>query len=433
MKRNVKFSIFTSEKLKKGYPIKMVIRKDTRRKVFSLNLFAELHQWDDKSERFNLDGRTKGLHPERIQNNAFLNRISTQAYDIIDDFEKNHVDWSVNQFQDRFVNLSKKGKIEPYFESVISTLKETKHIGNARSYEGALHVLQLFDKNFSARFFNEIDIKYVKAFDKWLQKPRDVTGKGGKVVQHGECAGNTRKYYIKSLRAILNMAIKDGEASTTSYPFGKGGFEIAKLEEETTKRYLPTTELQKLKDSIGQTDATEVARRFFLFSYYCFGISFIDMAMLTSKNLIKHEGGIYIVYKRQKTKNKKKVLPIQIRITDEIQSQLDWFVKNTTPLELYLLPIVSVSGYEGEGLYKHIRNRYKKYRASLFNLAVELEIHDITLTSYVSRHTMAMTLQGNNIPREVISQIMGHSDLSTTNVYLDSFGSSVIDEAAKVL
>ncbi|MFR9504407.1 MAG: hypothetical protein SNH73_08190 [Rikenellaceae bacterium] len=35
--------------------------------------------------------------------------------------------------------------------------------------------------------------------------------------------------------------------------------------------------------------------------------------------------------------------------------------------------------------------------------------------------------------REVISQILGHSDLTTTNTYLDSFGSSVIDEAAKVL
>ena len=46
---------------------------------------------------------------------------------------------------------------------------------------------------------------------------------------------------------------------------------------------------------------------------------------------------------------------------------------------------------------------------------------------------MAMTLQGNNIPREVISQILGHSDLETTNTYLDSFGSSIIDEAAKVL
>ena len=62
-----------------------------------------------------------------------------------------------------------------------------------------------------------------------------------------------------------------------------------------------------------------------------------------------------------------------------------------------------------------------------------MDLKNINLTSYVSRHTMAMTLQNNNISREVISQILGHNDLETTNTYLDSFNSNVIDEAAKVL
>ena len=58
---------------------------------------------------------------------------------------------------------------------------------------------------------------------------------------------------------------------------------------------------------------------------------------------------------------------------------------------------------------------------------------DYHLTSYVSRHTMAMTLQYNQIPREIISQMLGHADLETTNTYLDSFDNKVINEAAKVL
>jgi len=65
-------------------------------------------------------------------------------------------------------------------------------------------------------------------------------------------------------------------------------------------------------------------------------------------------------------------------------------------------------------------------------LAEELGI-DYHLTSYVSRHTMAMTLQYNQIPREIISQMLGHADLETTNTYLDSFDNKVINEAAKVL
>lgn len=46
---------------------------------------------------------------------------------------------------------------------------------------------------------------------------------------------------------------------------------------------------------------------------------------------------------------------------------------------------------------------------------------------------MAMTLQSNNIAREVISQMLGHKDMKITNTYLDSFDTNTIDEAAKVL
>ena len=52
---------------------------------------------------------------------------------------------------------------------------------------------------------------------------------------------------MKQLRSILNLAIEAKEASRSTYPFGKGGFEVAKLEEETEKRYLPTEYLVKLK------------------------------------------------------------------------------------------------------------------------------------------------------------------------------------------
>ena len=112
---------------------------------------------------------------------------------------------------------------------------------------------------------------------------------------------------------------------------------------------------------------------------------------------------------------------------------MDWFASNTILVEDYLLPIVSIPGYKGEQLYNHIRSRFGRNNKNLANLAQALGITDMKLTSYVSRNTMAMTLKDNQVPREVISQILGHSDLATTNTYLDSFASSVIDEAVKVL
>lgn len=348
-----------------------------------------------------------------------VNAKKSEILRIIADFDANKIDWTLNQFEQEFFHYSNKGNVKEFFENLIQTYKDTNHIGNANCYSRTLHVLELFDEKLPERVFPEIDIKYVKSFDVFLQKR--------------ECKGNTRKFYFKTLRAVLNKAIQDGEASETTYPFGKGGFSISALEEETAKRYLPHDSMMKLKTTVMDNAVLERTRRLFLFSYYCYGISFIDAALLTKKNIIRYNSGNYIVYKRNKTKEAKKVKPIQIKITPEIQELMDWFSANTLLVEDYLLPIVSIAGYKGEQLYNHIRSRFGRNNKNLTNLAKVLEITDMKLTSYVSRHTMAMTLQDNQVPREVISQILGHSDLATTNTYLDSFASSVIDEAVKVL
>ena len=198
----------------------------------------------------------------------------------------------------------------------------------------------------------------------------------------------------------MNQAKREGVGSEAAYPFVKGGFEIAKLEEATEKRYLPPQDLQKLKDTPAQNPQNEYARQLFLFSYYCYGMSFVDMAYLTTDHIQRLADGNYIVYKRNKIKHQKNATAIRIHITPEIQGLIERLKSASPTVENYLLPIITCSGY---------------------------------LTSYVSRHTMAMTLQYNKIPREIISQMLGHADLETTNTYLDSFDNKVINEAAKVL
>lgn len=415
------FKMWVADKYryKGGYAIWLVVRKNNKRKVIALGIYAEPQQWDDKQEMFVTDKRVAKLHPKCIELNNWLIQKKSEILNIIAEFEKNKIDWTLNQFEREFFHYSQKGNVKDYFEKLIQTYKATNHIGNAACYNRTLHMLELFDAKFADRVFPEIDIKYVKSFDVFLQKR--------------ECKGNTRKFYFKALRAALNKAIQDGEASESTYPFGKGGFSVTSLEEETIKRYLPHEDMETLKNREVKSRSQELARRMFLFSYYCYGISFIDAALLTKKNIIRYNGGNYIVYKRNKTKEAKRAKPIKIRITKEIQNLLDWFSINTSLVEDYLLPIVSISGYRGEQLYNHIRSRFVRNNKNLSNLAKTLGITDMKLTSYVSRHTMAMTLQDNHVPREVISQILGHSDMATTNIYLDSFTSSVIEEAVKVL
>ncbi len=416
------------------HPIYLRIAKNGQKKFIGLDITATSNQWDDAYGRFKKDKR---INPSHEKYNAYLNEQETKAEKIKKEFEDNKIDWTLNQFEDAFLNQSKKGKVKSFMVNLIKTLRDTNHIGNANSYQRTLDMLEIFDKNFDTKIFSEIDIKFVKAFDTFLQMPRETvytSTKGNKrIVQRNGCSGNTRRIYLKSLRAVLNMAIQQKEASQATYPFGKGGFEVAKLGEETEKRYLPSEYLLKIKTLKSDKKVNEYARQLFLFSYFCYGMSFVDMSLLTNANIKRYENGLYIVYRRHKTKNSQGSKPINIRLTEELQWLITGLAEYKQPVDNYLLPIITVDKLAGEKLYNHLKTRLKKFNSYLDSLAEEFGISDINLTSYVSRHTMAMSLQNNDVPREVISQILGHKDLKTTNTYLDSFNSNIIDEAVKVL
>ena len=43
------------------------------------------------------------------------------------------------------------------------------------------------------------------------------------------------------------------------------------------------------------------------------------------------------------------------------------------------------------------------------------------VTSYTIRHSFAMTLKEQNVPIEMISELLGHKSIKTTQIYLRSF------------
>ncbi len=404
-----KFVLHKGNKRKDGtYPVSLRVIHHMRTRYFPTGLITKVEEWDEKAERFVCNKKICPMYPEY---NSRLVELAAKARNIEWNFEKEGIFWTLNQFEDAFMHKSKQSKFLDFAMKCIQTMKETGHIGNARVWENSIDNIKLFDNKLSTRIFQEIDIRYVNAYNAFMEKK-------------GWC-GNTRKHNMKTLRAILNRAILEKECSANFYPFGKGGFCVSALDEETNKRYLSDESLQKLMNRKSKSKTREVARHLFLFSYFCYGMSYIDMANLTKKNIQMESGKQYIVYKRQKTRNSKGAKFIRIPINDDLNRLLLWFKENTTLIGKYLLPIVSID-YNGEKLYEHQRRRLAKYNNNLKNLAEEFELPE-KLTSYVSRHSMAMTLQEDGTPREIISQIMGHRDLKTTNTYLDSFSNSLIE------
>ena len=81
-------------------------------------------------------------------------------------------------------------------------------------------------------------------------------------------------------------------------------------------------------------------------------------------------------------------------------------------------------------------NRIHKVRGQINRelklLASEIGINS-KLTTYVARHSFATVLKRSGVSIELISELMGHADISTTKIYLDSFENEQVDAAMKNL
>ena len=55
------------------------------------------------------------------------------------------------------------------------------------------------------------------------------------------------------------------------------------------------------------------------------------------------------------------------------------------------------------------------------------------VTTYVARHSFASVLKKSGVNIALICEALGHSDLTTTQIYLDSFDNEQVDEAMKNL
>lgn len=192
------------------YAVRLCITKNKRRKYIALELYADPAYWDEAGEQFiilrNLKGaEQKAENKQREADNALLVKYKARAREIVERFEIEGIDWTLNQFEDAFLNTSKQGKFNAYFTDRIAELHATGHIGNSQTYKQTQDMLRSYDRKLDQRLFSDIDLRYVRGFDMFLQKR--------------SCCGNTRKFYFKALRAILNRANAEGVGSVATYPF----------------------------------------------------------------------------------------------------------------------------------------------------------------------------------------------------------------------
>lgn len=381
-------------------PIYLRITKKGALKHLSLNMHAHEEQWDKQFSRFKKDKRK---NPSYEEDNRLLNTYEKKADEIMKQLSENGDGWTLDQFMNAFIKKETQGSVSEYLELHINNWKEKGHYGNSKIYSELARKLINTFPNYKKLTFNQIDIRFVNQFDHEMEK------KG--------LTGNTRSRFHRTLKALINKAIKEKIADEKYYPYGNKGFSTGSIEQETQKRYLDDHTLTQFKEKESIQLHIEQARKIFLFCFYAHGMSFVDAARLTNENIISLNGKRYIEYKRQKTKNFK-AKPIIFAISPEIESLFAWFKSNGTLIGDYLLPIVSRDSYQGQELYNHIMNRYKRVSKNLKAYCKEIGLKN-SISTYWSRHTFAQRIITLGVGQ--VQQALGHKSLSTTQTYLAGF------------
>ncbi len=98
----------------------------------------------------------------------------------------------------------------------------------------------------------------------------------------------------------------------------------------------------------------------------------------------------------------------------------------------YLFPILSTFHKTDIQRVNRVNRVLAIINKSLKGIGEELNL-PIDLTTYVARHSYATVLKRSGVSTSIISESLGHSSEKVTQIYLDSFENSQIDEAMKNL
>lgn len=390
-----------------SYPIKFRITLNRKSVYVSTKFSVAEEHWHPHRKEIKAAARGK------IKVNETNNRLQKERLKIVDAIDNLHDSGRLETMSVRDIKAHILGKGEihnlyAYFEKIIDQLLEADKIGNARVYRTTLLSIQNYmgEKDFPMKF---ITYAWLTDYETWyLSKVhKTIKGKDKKNTLNG------LSVHMRTLRALLNRAIKSGHLPQNNYPFKQ--YKIAS--KGTRKRAITAQDILKIKQLPDDqlTPRQKRAKTYFLMSFYLMGISFIDLAFLAIENIVQDR----IIYTRRKTGREH-----SIKITKGLWELMAPFLKGKGDDD-YILDIIK--GETTQEKYDNVRDEMQRYNRALKHLA-NLAGIDEHVSSYTVRHSYATIAKNNGVPISVISEALGHESLETTQVYLKSFDAHVLDE-----
>jgi site-specific recombinase XerD len=231
--------------------------------------------------------------------------------------------------------------------------------------------------NVSDLAFGQLNEQFIREFQEFV-----LTDKG--------LAMDTLRHYLALLKKVCKIACKEGHSEKCHFVH----YKLPKQKEATPKA-LNREDFEKIRDlEIPENRISHIITRdLFLFACYT-GTSYADTVSVTQENILTdEEDNLWLKYRRKKNEMlaRVKLLPEATALIEKYKDD----ARNT------LFPVQD---------YHTLRANMKGLRV-LSGMAEDLVYH-------AGRHSFAslVTLE-EGVPIETISRMLGHSNISTTQIY----------------
>jgi integrase len=244
--------------------------------------------------------------------------------------------------------------------------------------------------------WQDLSVEAIYDFDTWLHQ-QDVHLSENQLnagMEPRKMGDTGVSAYHKSLRAMLNRALKMGKIDANPYDRLRGEFKHSKSE---TTEYLTEEQMQKILDLTPVPGSNvDMARDLFIFQMYT-GLAYIDTQKFDASQYRQVNGKWKFIGERVKT--------------------------GVPYVSMLLPPVVEVLEKYGWSVPKMNNQKY-----NLMLKAIGMCIGIERLHSHMGRHTFGTWMLAQGAKIENVSRMMGHTNITQTQRYAKVQAKEVYDD-----
>ena len=294
---------------------------------------------------------------------------------------------------DAFMNFKtsnvKTLKLEEAFNRYADKIEAEGRYKYAESVRTTLNNLKDYDPSFDSKtLLTDIDHNWLNDYDRTRRK------QGLSLATIG--------VYTRTLRTVMNESYSE-EEKLLHYPFGKRLYQPPKS--KAKNQGLEKDDLKKILHFKSDNPYLQEARDYFMFSFFAGGMNLKDIALLKKDQLD---------FTRAKTKFTSKT---ENRIKLDLNEHQLEIIKRRKGKN-HLFNILDGVTDEKE-IQKTINNTVIRITKQLKKLAKKLDI-PFALSFSWARHSFATKVYQGGVNMKAIAEKMGHSNIKTTEGYLDT-------------